>query len=147
MSETKHPTTTKTKKPNPVTDYIESSLQEIRKVTWPTRQQAVRMTVLVIGFCLVAAVILGAVDFVFNLGYRKLVEISPAGSQPSIIDQIPTGSTTPTSTTGDEVKVNNVSATDVNGQPVNISPTPATDASASTAPATPPAAQPSGTQQ
>lgn len=146
MSETKHPTT-KTKKANPITEYIESSLQEIRKVTWPTRQQAVRMTVLVIGFCLVAAIILGAVDFAFNFGYRKLVEVSPAGSQPSIIDEIPTGSTTPTSTTGDEVKVNNVSATDANGQPITINSTPATDASAGTAPATPPAAQPSGTQQ
>src|SRR5690349_665473 len=109
MSETKH---TKT---NRLADYFETSIQEIRKVTWPTRQQAVRMTVLVIGFCLVAAIILGTVDFIFNFGYRKLVEISPAGSQPSITDQIPVSSATPTATTGDEVKVNNVSATDVNG--------------------------------
>lgn len=138
MSETIHP---KTKKTNPITDYIESSFQEIRKVTWPTRQQAVRMTVLVIGFCLVAALILGSVDFIFNTGYRKLVEVSPAGSQPSIVDQIPTGSTTPTSTTGDEVKVNNVSATDASGQPVTI------DTTTSTPPATTTAPQPTGTQQ
>lgn len=145
MSETKHPTT-KTKKANPITEYIESSLQEIRKVTWPTRQQAVRMTILVIGFCLVAAIILGAVDFAFNFGYRKLVEVSPAGSQPSIIDQIPTGSTTPTSTTGDEVKVNNVSATDANGQPITITPD-ASTGSEITPRTIAPAAQPSGTQQ
>ncbi|MCC7197045.1 preprotein translocase subunit SecE [Candidatus Peregrinibacteria bacterium] len=146
MSETKHPT--KTKKPNPIADYLESSVQEIRKVTWPTRQQAVRMTVLVIGFCLVAALILGAVDFVFNFGYRKLIEVSPAGSQPSILDQLPE-TTVPTSLIGDEVQVNNVSATDADGQPVTITPA-VTDSSSDTelVPRTiQPAEQPTGTQQ
>jgi preprotein translocase subunit SecE len=146
MSETKH--TTKTSKPNPLVEYFESSVQEIRKVTWPTRQQAVRMTVLVIGFCLVAALVLGAVDFVFNFGYRKLIEVSPAGSQPSILDQIPTGSTTPTTTVDPEVKVNNVSGTDVNGQPITITPAADSTTGSEVTPRTiAPAPQPTGTQQ
>jgi len=138
MSETK-----KISKPNPLIDYFQGSFQEIRKVTWPTRQQAVRMTLLVIGFCLVAAIILGALDFVFNFGYHKLVEISPAGSQTSLLDQIPVGQTTPTTTTGSEVPVTAAPVGDVTA---TTSPTPAAAPAPAPAAVQPPA-QPTGTQQ
>ncbi len=38
---------------------------ELRKVTWPTRQEASRLTVLVIALAAVMGVFLGAFDWVF----------------------------------------------------------------------------------
>ncbi|MSQ14715.1 MAG: preprotein translocase subunit SecE [Dehalococcoidia bacterium] len=38
---------------------------ELRKVTWPTREQTVNLTVLVIAVSLIVGVVLGAVDWVF----------------------------------------------------------------------------------
>jgi len=38
---------------------------EIKKVTWPTRQQLVRLTIVVIGSSVALAAYLGALDYVF----------------------------------------------------------------------------------
>ena len=53
--------------------YLQESFEELKKVTWPTRNQAVRLTFIVIGFCLVTAFVIGALDFAFNTGYRSFV--------------------------------------------------------------------------
>jgi len=39
---------------------------ELKKVVWPTRQETTRLTLIVIGLCLVMGVILGAVDYGFS---------------------------------------------------------------------------------
>jgi preprotein translocase subunit SecE len=39
---------------------------ELRKVVWPTRQETIRLTLIVIGLCVVMGVILGAVDYGFS---------------------------------------------------------------------------------
>ncbi len=49
---------------NAITTFINESLEELRHVRWPTRQQAIRLSIIVIGFCLVTAAFFGAVDFV-----------------------------------------------------------------------------------
>ena len=64
----------KVKKGNDLIDYLQDSVQELKKVTWPTRNQAVRLTLLVLGFCFAAAVVIGAVDMVFSYGHRTLVD-------------------------------------------------------------------------
>lgn len=61
------------KSENVVTTYVKSSLEELSKVTWPTKNQAVRITVIVLIFCLVLAVFLGVVDYLFNLLYAYVV--------------------------------------------------------------------------
>jgi len=60
-------------KKNVVSDYIKSSFQELTKVTWPTKNQAVRLTIIVFVFCLVFSVALGAVDFGFSEMYNFLL--------------------------------------------------------------------------
>ena len=46
---------------------------EMKKVNWPTRQETVRYTLLVIGVSLAVAVFLGGIDFAFTLILNKFV--------------------------------------------------------------------------
>lgn len=39
---------------------------ELRKVVWPTRQETIRLTLIVIGLCVVMGIILGTVDYGFS---------------------------------------------------------------------------------
>jgi preprotein translocase subunit SecE len=39
---------------------------ELRKVVWPTRQETIRLTLIVIGLCVVMGLVLGAVDYGFS---------------------------------------------------------------------------------
>jgi preprotein translocase subunit SecE len=43
---------------------------ELRKVTWPTRQEAIRLTVMVLIVCAVVGVILALLDY----GFGRLVQ-------------------------------------------------------------------------
>ena len=52
--------------------YFAESFQELNSVTWPTRRQAVRITVIVLIFMVLSAVILGIVDQLLAVGYRSL---------------------------------------------------------------------------
>ena len=45
-----------------LTDYIRGSLQELRQVQWPTRQQAVKLALIVVVFIIVAAAFFGLID-------------------------------------------------------------------------------------
>lgn len=47
-------------------DYIKESQKELKKVNWPSRQQTVKYSVIVIVMSLGLAAFLGGVDFVFN---------------------------------------------------------------------------------
>jgi len=69
-------------KKNPFVNYVQASYEELRKVSWPTRNQAVRLTFLVLGVCLVVALVLGILDNVFGLGYRALVDLGPDRTLP-----------------------------------------------------------------
>lgn len=62
---------------NAFINYLQASFQELRKVTWPTRNRAVRLTFLVLGFCLVVAIFLGIMDYAFNTGYFQLISLGP----------------------------------------------------------------------
>jgi len=63
-------------KDNAVKKYLRSSFEELSKVTWPTKNQAVRLTMIVLGFCLVIAIVLGAVDFGLNEGFTQLLKLT-----------------------------------------------------------------------
>ncbi len=99
MSEPK--SESKKSKKNPIVAYFQDSYEELKKVTWPTRNQAIKLTFIVIGFCVVLAFFLGALDFAFNYGYRALVDYStkvapPTTTQTPVTNQVATGE--PTST-------------------------------------------------
>ena len=46
--------------------YLKASVEELGKVTWPTKNQAVRLTIIVLIFCLIVTAILMGVDFVLS---------------------------------------------------------------------------------
>ena len=43
--------------------FITGAVEELHQVRWPTRQQAVRLSLIVIAFVLVSAAVFGIVDF------------------------------------------------------------------------------------
>ncbi len=55
--------------------YFRECLEELHKVTWPTRQQAIQITTTVFIFMVVSAFALGVVDQVLALGYRTLLSL------------------------------------------------------------------------
>jgi preprotein translocase subunit SecE len=50
--------------------YINESLEELRHVRWPTRQQAIRFSAVVVGFVLICGAVFGLID----LGLSELVK-------------------------------------------------------------------------
>lgn len=58
---------------NRLFNYLGQSWEEIKKVVWPSRRTAVRLTGAVIVFSLVLAVFMGAVDYVFTQALQKLI--------------------------------------------------------------------------
>lgn len=101
----------KTAKQNPVVAYVDNSYQELRRVTWPTKNRAIRLTFLVLGVCLVVAIFLGILDFVFGTGYRSLLDLGPQRSLPATTEV-----TTPPAAEGEEgLSVGDISITDSEG--------------------------------
>ena len=57
---------------NKIKEYFRESFEELTKVTWPTQNQAIVLTGVVMVFILVVAVLLGLTD----LGLNKLQEFA-----------------------------------------------------------------------
>ena len=62
-------------KENLISKYIRESLEELHAVTWPTKQQMLRLTAIVLGFTAVFAAFIGLVDFLFNRGNSFLLSL------------------------------------------------------------------------
>ena len=52
---------------NKLANYIKASVEEMKKVTWPTKKETYNYTLLVIGLSLAVAAFLGTLDYLFNL--------------------------------------------------------------------------------
>ncbi len=46
---------------------------ELKKVTWPTKQEATKHTITVIAVSIIAAAFLGGIDFLFNYLIDKFI--------------------------------------------------------------------------
>ncbi len=46
-----------------VIEYINAAVAELHQVRWPTRQQAVRLSVIVFVFCAISSIFFGGIDF------------------------------------------------------------------------------------
>jgi len=55
--------------------YLHEALQELHQVRWPTRQQAVRLAAIVVGFTAVASATFGAVDYALTQLVKILLSI------------------------------------------------------------------------
>jgi preprotein translocase subunit SecE len=56
---------------NPIITYLKGSIEELKKVTWPSKQETWRKSWIVIAFSTTFAVFLGTLDFALN----KLLEV------------------------------------------------------------------------
>ncbi len=61
------------KRENALIRYFRETRAELRKVTWPTREQAIRLTLIVLAVTVFMAVLLGAIDYVFAALFRLIV--------------------------------------------------------------------------
>ena len=69
------PSTTTKKKQNRLVRFWRSTIGELRKVSWPTPQEAWRLTKIVLVVVFVMAAILGLLDFVFSRVIAALVAL------------------------------------------------------------------------
>jgi len=58
------------RQPNPVFKYLQEVRGELRKVTWPTREESRRLTIIVLIVTILFAIFL----FVFDLGFSNIVQ-------------------------------------------------------------------------
>ncbi len=58
---------------NRIKNFFNESRTEIRHVNWPTRDEAIRLTAVVIGLSLVLAAFLGLSDYAFTSLVKYLV--------------------------------------------------------------------------
>jgi len=52
---------------NKLIKYIKSSIEEMKKVTWPTKKETKNYTLLVIGISAAMAAFLGTLDYIFSI--------------------------------------------------------------------------------
>ncbi len=60
-------------KNNRLTRYIKDSYAEMKKVTWPTREETTKLTIVVILISISVAAFLGLLDYIFSLGIKEII--------------------------------------------------------------------------
>lgn len=59
-----------------IISYFQGVLEEMRKVTWPSRQTTTRYSIIVITLSISVAILFGVLDAVFTLGLEGLLNIA-----------------------------------------------------------------------
>lgn len=78
---------------NKVVKYFIEAKEELQKVTWPTRKETTRYTIIVIASTVLLALYFGVVDFGLQKGLEGLINLSgvttsPTQSQPFDINDL-----------------------------------------------------------
>lgn len=58
---------------NKIVEFLKDVKIELSKVSWPTRDQTIQYTLVVVGLSVAIALFLGGVDFVLQLGLNKFI--------------------------------------------------------------------------
>jgi preprotein translocase subunit SecE len=58
---------------NKLTNYIQESVAEMKKVTWPTKKETRNYTILVIGISIGVALFLGLLDYIFTTAFQLII--------------------------------------------------------------------------
>jgi preprotein translocase subunit SecE len=61
------------KEPNAIVRYYRETVGELRKVVWPTREEALRLTYIVLIVITAMAILLGTADYLFGQLIRLLI--------------------------------------------------------------------------
>jgi preprotein translocase subunit SecE len=65
------------KKDNFIIAYLKETRAELRKVHWPTQQEARTLTLVVLGVTVSMAALLGLLDFIFDRLLNGIVNLNP----------------------------------------------------------------------
>lgn len=57
-----------------IVNYFKNVKVELSKVTWPTKKEAMRLTIVVIAISLIFAALIGALDMLFSYLVRLVIE-------------------------------------------------------------------------
>jgi preprotein translocase subunit SecE len=63
------------KEPNAVVRYYRETVGELKKVVWPTREETLRLTGVVLLVITLTALVLGGFDYVFALLFQLLISL------------------------------------------------------------------------
>jgi preprotein translocase subunit SecE len=58
---------------NPLINYLKTSYKELKKVTWPTREEAAKHALYVILMSVVVAIFFGVIDYLLTYGIEIIV--------------------------------------------------------------------------
>lgn len=61
------------KKDNVIIKYLKETRAELRKVNWPSRQEALNLTLIVVAFTISMAALLGIIDYIFALVFGLII--------------------------------------------------------------------------
>lgn len=61
------------KKGNAIVNYLKETRAELRKVTWPSREEAINLTAIVVVVTIAMAIFLGAVDYLFSKFFGLII--------------------------------------------------------------------------
>ena len=61
------------KQPNAISRFFRETIGELRKVSWPTRREALKLTQVVVIVMLITGLILGALDILFTRLFALLL--------------------------------------------------------------------------
>lgn len=61
------------KKDNVIIKYLKETRAELRKVNWPSRQEALNLTLIVVAFTIFMAALLGIIDYIFALVFGLII--------------------------------------------------------------------------
>lgn len=56
-----------------ISTFLKEAVSEMKKVTWPTRQEAIKHTLIVIVVCIIVAIFLGGIDYLFTYLLDKFI--------------------------------------------------------------------------
>ncbi len=59
-----------------IANYINGAISELRHVRWPTRQQAIRLSIIVILFTAIVSVAFGLIDYALSLVVKFLLSLT-----------------------------------------------------------------------
>ena len=63
------------KQPNAIQRYYRETVGELRKVTWPTREEALNLTWITLIVLVVMSIFLGSLDYLFNQIFAVILSI------------------------------------------------------------------------
>ena len=59
-----------------ITNYINGAISELHQVRWPTRQQAIRLSLITLGFVFGTSAVFGIVDFGLSQVVKSLLSLT-----------------------------------------------------------------------